>query len=38
MPAGDILILGAGPVGCTLALALQGSRQRVRPKAPACDT
>ena len=30
MPAGDVLILGAGPVGCTLALALQGSRQRVR--------
>jgi 2-polyprenyl-6-methoxyphenol hydroxylase-like FAD-dependent oxidoreductase len=30
MPAADILILGAGPVGCTLALALQGSRHAVR--------
>ncbi len=30
MPAADILVLGAGPVGCTLALALQGSRHAVR--------
>jgi 2-octaprenyl-6-methoxyphenol hydroxylase len=30
MPAADVLILGAGPVGCTLALALQGARHRVR--------
>jgi 2-octaprenyl-6-methoxyphenol hydroxylase len=30
MPADDVLILGAGPVGCTLALALQGARHRVR--------
>ena len=30
MPAADILILGAGPVGCTLALALEGSAHRVR--------
>jgi 2-octaprenyl-6-methoxyphenol hydroxylase len=30
MRADDILILGAGPVGCTLALALQGTRHRVR--------
>jgi 2-octaprenyl-6-methoxyphenol hydroxylase len=26
----DVLVLGAGPVGCTLALALQGSRHSVR--------
>jgi len=26
----DVLVLGAGPVGCTLALALQGSRHAVR--------
>jgi len=30
MPGADILVLGAGPVGCTLALALQGSRHAVR--------
>jgi 2-octaprenyl-6-methoxyphenol hydroxylase len=30
MPRADILVLGAGPVGCTLALALQGSPHRVR--------
>lgn len=31
MTAGaDVLILGAGPVGCALALALQGSRHAVR--------
>jgi len=30
MPGADILVLGAGPVGCTLALALQGSRHTVR--------
>jgi len=30
MPADDVLILGAGPVGCALALALQGARHRVR--------
>jgi 2-octaprenyl-6-methoxyphenol hydroxylase len=30
MPAPDVLILGAGPVGCTLALALAGSAHRVR--------
>jgi 2-octaprenyl-6-methoxyphenol hydroxylase len=30
MPANDVLILGAGPVGCVLALALQGSRHAVR--------
>jgi 2-octaprenyl-6-methoxyphenol hydroxylase len=28
--AADILVLGAGPVGCTLARALAGSRHRVR--------
>jgi 2-octaprenyl-6-methoxyphenol hydroxylase len=26
----DVLVLGAGPVGCTLALALAGSRHRLR--------
>lgn len=30
MPRADVLVLGAGPVGCTLALALQGSSHRVR--------
>ena len=30
MPAADILVLGAGPVGCTLALALRDSRHAVR--------
>ena len=30
MPALDVQILGAGPVGCTLALALAGSPHRVR--------
>jgi 2-octaprenyl-6-methoxyphenol hydroxylase len=30
MAAPDVLILGAGPVGCTLALALAGSVHRVR--------
>jgi 2-octaprenyl-6-methoxyphenol hydroxylase len=30
MPGADILVLGAGPVGCTLALALHGSRHAVR--------
>ncbi|MEO8717588.1 MAG: FAD-dependent oxidoreductase, partial [Burkholderiales bacterium] len=31
MTAGaDVLVLGAGPVGCTVALALQGSRHSVR--------
>src|SRR5512139_2974107 len=30
MSAPDVLILGAGPVGCALALALQGSAHRVR--------
>jgi 2-octaprenyl-6-methoxyphenol hydroxylase len=37
MRAADILVLGAGPVGCTLALALQGSRQRVRLVEPRPD-
>jgi 2-octaprenyl-6-methoxyphenol hydroxylase len=35
MPADDILILGAGPVGCALALALQASRHSVRLVDPA---
>jgi len=30
MPAADVLVLGAGPVGCTLALALADSPHRVR--------
>ena len=30
MAAADILVLGAGPVGCTLALALAGAPHRVR--------
>ena len=30
MPGADILVLGAGPVGCTLALALRDSRHTVR--------
>ena len=30
MARADVLVLGAGPVGCTLALALQGSPHRVR--------
>lgn len=30
MPRADVLVLGAGPVGCTLALALQDSSYRVR--------
>jgi 2-octaprenyl-6-methoxyphenol hydroxylase len=30
MDGAEILVLGAGPVGCTLALALQGARHRVR--------
>jgi len=30
MPGADVSILGAGPVGCALALALQGSRHTVR--------
>ena len=30
MPGADILVLGAGPVGCTLALALRDSRHAVR--------
>jgi 2-octaprenyl-6-methoxyphenol hydroxylase len=30
MPAADVLVLGAGPVGCTLALALEGLAHRVR--------
>jgi 2-octaprenyl-6-methoxyphenol hydroxylase len=30
MPRADVLVLGAGPVGCTLALALQDSPHRVR--------
>lgn len=30
MPGADILVLGSGPVGCTLALALRGSRHAVR--------
>src|ERR1044071_6520030 len=29
-PATDVLIRGAGPVGCALALALQGSHLKVR--------
>jgi 2-octaprenyl-6-methoxyphenol hydroxylase len=37
MPAIEVLILGAGPVGCTLALALQGTRQRVRLVEPRPD-
>jgi 2-octaprenyl-6-methoxyphenol hydroxylase len=32
--APDVLILGAGPVGCTLALALGGSRHAVRLAGP----
>lgn len=36
MTAGaEVLVLGAGPVGCTLALALAGSRHRVRLVEPA---
>ncbi len=38
MSAADILILGAGPVGCTLALALQESRLRVRLVEPGPDS
>jgi 2-octaprenyl-6-methoxyphenol hydroxylase len=30
MPAADVLIAGAGPVGCTLALALEGCAHAVR--------
>lgn len=30
MAAADVVIHGAGPVGCTLALALQGARHRVQ--------
>ncbi|HZN86224.1 MAG TPA: FAD-dependent monooxygenase [Burkholderiales bacterium] len=30
MPGADVVVHGAGPVGCTLALALQGARHRVR--------
>ena len=37
MPADDLLIHGAGPVGCTLALALQDSRRRVRLVEPRPD-
>ena len=37
MNAADVLILGAGPVGCTLALALQGARHRVRLVEPRPD-
>lgn len=35
MPEDDVLILGAGPVGCVLALALQESRHAVRLVDPA---
>ena len=35
MPGADILVLGAGPVGCTLALALRDSRHAVRIVDPA---
>jgi 2-octaprenyl-6-methoxyphenol hydroxylase len=34
MPAADVQVLGAGPVGCTLALALAGSAHRVRVLEP----
>ncbi len=37
MPTDDLLIHGAGPVGCTLALALQGTRHRVRLVQPPSD-
>ena len=37
MAAAEILILGAGPVGCTLALALAGARHRVRLVEPRPD-
>ena len=37
MPGADVVILGAGPVGCTLALALAGARHRVRLVEPRPD-
>lgn len=37
MSATDVLVLGAGPVGCTLALALQGTPHRVRLVEPRPD-
>ena len=37
MPAADVLVLGAGPVGCTLALALRDTRHRVRLVEPRAD-
>ena len=37
MAAAEILVLGAGPVGCTLALALAGARHRVRLVEPRPD-